>query len=607
MALDLTGISNVNEFYSHHYLDALLESDLKGVLSRWELAEKDESRTPPFKKFSRCSEDYFKAKARVAATATVEDRFTETHSINVKLAEALGYEYTPGEYELIEDDQAVPVLASLTRDGNPYLWLLEAPFADEDNEPLKHRLVSPQMPMSARGDGYSFPLAPWEDLLALIFRREQPPRWLILLAGSLIFLVERHKWGQGKYLLFNVDDLLGRKQESALKATAALLARDCLCPDDGVVLHDSLDESSHKHAFAVSGDLKYGLRRAVELLANEYVWYQRTVAKQALFGNDDVARKLTVEALTFYTLDGKQAGTIQYPGIGAGSGILGRPEDKDGFYSFQSIISPPTVYHYDTTTGKSEVFYKSKVPFDSEAYELKEKNESLLLELRNAIAQLEQLSKGTIRALADALDAKCDYTSGHSFRVSRYAVGIAKIMGLPAEDIKDIELAGILHDIGKIGVPESILWKPGKLTDDEKTIMAQHPVKSAQIIGDLKGLERVRKYVLHHHEFMDGTGYPDGLVGEDIPLASRIVLAADAYDAMITDRPYRKAIGHERALDELRKYSGNQFDSQVVKALLSMVGENGELVKNNMPESFIGLSLAVADPLHSGRQHLVGR
>lgn len=115
MALDLTGISNVNEFYSHHYLDALLECDLKGFLSRWDQAEKAESRLPPFKKLSRCSDDFYKAKARVAATATVEDRFTETHGINVKLAEALGYPYEANEYELIENDQAVPVLASLTR------------------------------------------------------------------------------------------------------------------------------------------------------------------------------------------------------------------------------------------------------------------------------------------------------------------------------------------------------------------------------------------------------------------------------------------------------------------------------------------------------------
>jgi hypothetical protein len=300
VALDLTGIANVNEFYSHHYLDALLESDLKGLLSRWEAGEEEEKRVPPYKLLSRCAEDYFKAKARAADTATDEDRFTETHPLNVRLAEALGYPYQSGEYELIEDDRAVPVLASLERDGNPYLWLVEAPWADEDHEPLKQRLAPGQMSKSrAFRDGYRFSLEDWEDLLSLIFRREQPPRWVVLLAGSLVFLVERHKWGQGKYLLFDIDQLLGRKQADALKATAALLSRDALCPEDGTVLHDTLDDNSHKHAFAVSGDLKYGLRRAVELLANEYVHYQRTVAKQALFGDDDLARKLTVESLTY--------------------------------------------------------------------------------------------------------------------------------------------------------------------------------------------------------------------------------------------------------------------------------------------------------------------
>ena len=119
MALDLTGIGNVNEFYSHHYLDALLEGDLKGLLSRWEQAEEEENRTPPHKTLSRCSEDYFKAKARAAATATVEDRFTETHPINVRLAEALGYPYQSGEYELIEGDLAVPVLAAFSGTATP--------------------------------------------------------------------------------------------------------------------------------------------------------------------------------------------------------------------------------------------------------------------------------------------------------------------------------------------------------------------------------------------------------------------------------------------------------------------------------------------------------
>ncbi len=239
-----------------------------------------------------------------------------------------------------------------------------------------------------------------------------------------------------------------------------------------------------------------------------------------------------------------------------------------------------------------------------EAYDLKRNNDRLIVDLRQALAQLEELSTGAIRALADALDAKCDYTSGHSLRVSRFAVLIGKALGLDDEHLKDIELAGILHDIGKIGVPESILWKPARLTPEEQKIMSQHPVTSAQIIGELRGLTRTREYVLHHHEYLDGSGYPDGMKGEDIPIGARIILVADAYDAMTTDRPYRKAIGHHNALVELRKQAGTQFDPKMVEALISVIGEERELLTEDIPSSFLGLSLPSIDPAQTGTQYL---
>jgi response regulator RpfG family c-di-GMP phosphodiesterase len=240
-----------------------------------------------------------------------------------------------------------------------------------------------------------------------------------------------------------------------------------------------------------------------------------------------------------------------------------------------------------------------------ETYELKENNIRLIGELKAAFAQLEELSTGAIRALADALDAKCDYTSGHSLRVSRFAVLIGRALGLPLETLKDVELAGVLHDIGKIGVPESILWKPAKLTPEEHKIMSEHPVKSAQIIGELSGLVRAREFVLHHHEFLDGSGYPDGLKGDEIPLGARIILVADAYDAMTTDRPYRKAIGHHKAIAELREKSGTQFDPKMVNALISVIGEDGQLLVNGeVPESFLGLSIPSINPSQTGTQYL---
>ncbi len=301
MPIDLTGISNVNEFYSHHYLDALFEGDIRDLLSRWDAAEADGGRPAPYKALARCGVEYFKAKARAEQTVSAGDRFAETHPVNVALAEALGYAYTSGAFEFVENDAVVPVLASLKRDGAPYLWIAEAPFPstdpDADTGTLEQCLLPCQKPASAAG--YALAPGDWEDLAGAVFRRDAPPRWLLLLAGSEAYLAERHKWGQGKYLLFDLDEIFGRKSADALRAAAALLSRDALCPDDGTVLHDTLDENSHKHAFSVSEDLKYGIRRAVELLGNEYVWYQRNVAKQALYGDDDLARKLTEEGLMY--------------------------------------------------------------------------------------------------------------------------------------------------------------------------------------------------------------------------------------------------------------------------------------------------------------------
>ncbi|MBZ0185943.1 MAG: response regulator [Candidatus Obscuribacterales bacterium] len=239
-----------------------------------------------------------------------------------------------------------------------------------------------------------------------------------------------------------------------------------------------------------------------------------------------------------------------------------------------------------------------------EAYDLKQYNDWLIVELKQAMSELEHLSMGTIRALADALDAKCDYTAGHSLRVSRIAVLIGKEMGLPAEHLRDIELGGILHDIGKIGVPESILWKPDKLTPEEREIMAKHPLKSAQIIGDLRGFKMAREYVKHHHEYFDGSGYPDRLAGEDIPIGARIILVSDAYDAMTTDRPYRDAIGHDKAVDEFRRMSSIQFDASVVEALLSILGHEGEnlnrLIKEEFNDNFLGLTVEAIEPEDRG-------
>jgi HD-GYP domain-containing protein (c-di-GMP phosphodiesterase class II) len=190
-------------------------------------------------------------------------------------------------------------------------------------------------------------------------------------------------------------------------------------------------------------------------------------------------------------------------------------------------------------------------------------------------AETRELFFGTVSALSQAIDAKDGFTRGHADRVSRIAGAIAREMGLSERHIEEIELAGLLHDIGKIGVEDRILMKPVRLDPDEQELMRRHPIYGASILRPSVSLRPLVPLVLHHHENFDGSGYPEGLKGEEIPLGSRIIIVADAYEAMTSDRIYRKAIGHERALDQLNRYKGIQFDPMVVRALEKLVVRHG--------------------------------
>jgi len=190
-------------------------------------------------------------------------------------------------------------------------------------------------------------------------------------------------------------------------------------------------------------------------------------------------------------------------------------------------------------------------------------------------AETRALFYGTVSALSQAIDAKDGFTRGHADRVSRIAGAIAREMGLPERQIEEIELAGMLHDIGKIGVEDQILMKPSRLDPHEQELMRRHPIYGASILAPSESLRPLAPLVLHHHENYDGSGYPEGRKGEDIPLGSRIIIVADAYEAMTSDRIYRKAIGHERAMDQLNRYKGIQFDPSVVRALGSLLDKRG--------------------------------
>lgn len=176
-----------------------------------------------------------------------------------------------------------------------------------------------------------------------------------------------------------------------------------------------------------------------------------------------------------------------------------------------------------------------------------------------------------IKALASAVDAKDPYTARHSMRVTRLSLLLADAVGLASDERYVLELAAWMHDVGKIGVPDQTLTKPTSLTPEEFAVMKIHPVKGGEIVGQIEELGRVSDAIRHHHERLDGKGYPDGLRGEAIPIASRIIIIADAFEAMTSNRSYRPGLGRELAFKELHTHRGTQFAPELVEAFITEV------------------------------------
>lgn len=191
-------------------------------------------------------------------------------------------------------------------------------------------------------------------------------------------------------------------------------------------------------------------------------------------------------------------------------------------------------------------------------------------ELRKALSELEQSYDATLEALGGALDLKDSETVGHCKRVTAFTMAMAKAMKLPAETLPQIARAAFLHDIGKMAIPDRILQKPGPLNDEERAIMRTHCDIGYKMLLRIPFLTQAAEIVLSHQEYYDGSGYPRGLRGEEIPLGARIFAVADAVDAMLSDRPYRKALSVQHARDEVARCSGSQFDPRVVEIFLSL-------------------------------------
>ncbi len=195
----------------------------------------------------------------------------------------------------------------------------------------------------------------------------------------------------------------------------------------------------------------------------------------------------------------------------------------------------------------------------------------MLKDLDNTYKEMKDVYNNLVIAFSNVIDAKSPWTKGHSVNVTKYAEAIARAMELPEEDIYILRTASLLHDIGKIGTYDNILDKKGKLTDEEFAIVREHPARGEKILQPIKGLESVLPIIRHHHERVDGTGYPDQLKGDEISLLAKILCVADSYDSMIANRPYRTSRGKDYAIEELRRCAGTQFDPLVVETFIGVL------------------------------------
>ena len=225
-----------------------------------------------------------------------------------------------------------------------------------------------------------------------------------------------------------------------------------------------------------------------------------------------------------------------------------------------------------------------KKPFVPEVLTLRVRHSIDLIRLQRNLSEEvekktkenERLSLHIVQSLADAIDAKDTYTKGHSGRVAEYSREIAKRFGYSRKDQNDIYMMGLLHDVGKIGIPDTVINKPARLTDEEFDLIKNHPVMGARILKNITEMPRLATGARWHHERYDGNGYPDGLKEKEIPEEARIIAVADAYDAMTSRRSYRSSLDQQKVRSEIENGRGSQFDPVFADIMLRMIDEDKE-------------------------------
>ena len=247
--------------------------------------------------------------------------------------------------------------------------------------------------------------------------------------------------------------------------------------------------------------------------------------------------------------------------------------------AFEVIQKPFEIKKIDAVIEKAFGQYELKCLKDNYQSHLEKLVSERTAELDKALEEVETSYRSTLKALVQALEARDYETHGHSERVVTFSLRLGYELGLDKKALRDLELGALMHDIGKIGVPDAILRKPAKLNEEEWEQMRLHPLHGQKILRNIAFLEGATRIVAQHHEKWDGTGYPFGLRGEDIDIGARIFSVADTYDAVISDRVYRKGRPYQEALEELEKFAGTQFDPFVVEAFKKIPKEDWEILR----------------------------
>ncbi len=299
----MIGIENVNEFYTHHYLAAILGGDIRPHLERWRQEAREGGASPPWRRLARLQREFFRHQERLARTRSGEARVTAHLEMTAHLLDALGYASRPLHREL--DAGPLPLLGAYQRgDGEPLLWLLPAASAHGAEEGVlartllaeQHAVVA-DLPLDF--DPGQIHRRSVEALVTDAFQLKDPPRFVLVMGDVEWLLADRGKWPEQRLLRFDLEELLGRRDPQALEAVTAILHRETLAPESGTSLVDTLDDSSHKHAYEVSEDLKYALQASIEAIGNEAIRYRREVSKRKVYGEEIDGQRLAIECIRY--------------------------------------------------------------------------------------------------------------------------------------------------------------------------------------------------------------------------------------------------------------------------------------------------------------------